>query len=62
MSAPSFSPYQPTRSTAFAAAPARTRVRRSSPVGGHQFGHNYNGPIGLVLTLFHYGLHEADLP
>jgi Fe-S oxidoreductase len=31
-------------------------------VGGHQFGHIYNGPIGLVLTPFHHGLHEADLP
>jgi iron-sulfur cluster protein len=31
-------------------------------VGGHQFGHIYNGPIGLVLTPFHHGLREADLP
>ena len=31
-------------------------------VGGHQFGYIYNGPIGLVLTPFHHGLHEADLP
>jgi len=31
-------------------------------VGGHQFGHIYNGPIGLVLTPFHHGLEEADLP
>ncbi len=31
-------------------------------VGGHQFGHIYNGPIGLVLTPFHHGLSEADLP
>ncbi|TMG21159.1 MAG: 4Fe-4S dicluster domain-containing protein, partial [Chloroflexi bacterium] len=31
-------------------------------VGGHQFGHIYNGPIGLVLTPFHHGLAEADLP
>ncbi|HEX2681531.1 MAG TPA: LUD domain-containing protein, partial [Candidatus Dormibacteraeota bacterium] len=31
-------------------------------VSGHQFGHIYNGPIGLVLTPFHHGLHEADLP
>jgi iron-sulfur cluster protein len=31
-------------------------------VGGHQFGHIYTGPIGLVLTPFHHGLHEADLP
>ena len=31
-------------------------------VGGHQFGHIYSGPIGLVLTPFHHGLHEADLP
>jgi L-lactate dehydrogenase complex protein LldF len=31
-------------------------------VGGHQFGgHIYNGPIGLVLTPFHHGLHDADL-
>jgi L-lactate dehydrogenase complex protein LldF len=31
-------------------------------VGGHQFGHIYNGPIGLVLTPFHHGLEQADLP
>ena len=31
-------------------------------VGGHQFGHIYNGPIGLVLTPFHHGLSQADLP
>jgi iron-sulfur cluster protein len=31
-------------------------------VGGHQFGHIYNGPIGLVLTPFHHGLETADLP
>src|SRR5260370_84228 len=31
-------------------------------VGGHQFGHIYNGPIGIVLTPFHHGLDEADLP
>ena len=31
-------------------------------VSGHQFGHIYNGPIGLVLTPFHHGLKEADLP
>ncbi len=31
-------------------------------VGGHQFGHIYNGPIGLVLTPFHHGLDAADLP
>src|SRR5437870_11078453 len=31
-------------------------------VSGHQFGHIYNGPIGLVLTPFHHGLAEADLP
>jgi Fe-S oxidoreductase len=31
-------------------------------VGGHQFGHIYNGPIGLVLTPFHHGLQQADLP
>jgi L-lactate dehydrogenase complex protein LldF len=30
-------------------------------VGGHQFGHIYNGPIGLVLTPFHHGLEKADL-
>ena len=30
-------------------------------VGGHQFGHIYNGPIGLVLTPFHHGLANADL-
>ena len=31
-------------------------------VGGHQFGgHIYNGPIGLVLTPFHHGVHDADL-
>jgi len=30
-------------------------------VGGHQFGHIYNGPIGLVLTPFHHGLEQADL-
>ena len=30
-------------------------------VGGHQFGHIYTGPIGLVLTPFHHGLDEADL-
>src|SRR5207249_10150540 len=30
-------------------------------VGGHQFGHIYNGPIGLVLTPFHHGLSDADL-
>ncbi|HET7466905.1 MAG TPA: LUD domain-containing protein [Candidatus Dormibacteraeota bacterium] len=30
-------------------------------VGGHQFGHIYNGPIGLVLTPFHHGLAQADL-
>src|SRR6266849_5439377 len=29
-------------------------------VSGHQFGHIYNGPIGLVLTPFHHGLDEAD--
>jgi Fe-S oxidoreductase len=28
-------------------------------VGGHQFGHIYSGPIGLVLTPFHHGL-DAD--
>ncbi|HEY2599595.1 MAG TPA: LUD domain-containing protein [Candidatus Dormibacteraeota bacterium] len=31
-------------------------------VGGHQFGHIYNGPIGLVLTPFHHGIGQADLP
>ncbi len=31
-------------------------------VGGHQFGHIYTGPIGLVLTPFHHGLDQADLP
>ena len=31
-------------------------------VSGHQFGHIYNGPIGLVLTPFHHGLDTADLP
>jgi Fe-S oxidoreductase len=30
-------------------------------VGGHQFGHIYNGPIGLVLTPFHHGIEQADL-
>jgi L-lactate dehydrogenase complex protein LldF len=30
-------------------------------VSGHQFGHIYNGPIGLVLTPFHHGLDKADL-
>jgi Fe-S oxidoreductase len=31
-------------------------------VGGHQFGHIYTGPIGLVLTPFHHGLAAAELP
>ncbi len=31
-------------------------------VGGHQFGHIYNGPIGLVLTPFHHGLEADELP
>ena len=31
-------------------------------VGGHQFGYIYTGPIGLVVTPFHHGLAEADLP
>ncbi|HUY74318.1 MAG TPA: LUD domain-containing protein [Candidatus Dormibacteraeota bacterium] len=31
-------------------------------VSGHQFGHIYTGPIGLVLTPFHHGLDAADLP
>jgi L-lactate dehydrogenase complex protein LldF len=30
-------------------------------VGGHQFGHIYTGPIGLVVTPFHHGLNEVDL-
>ncbi len=30
-------------------------------VGGHQFGHIYTGPIGLVVTPFHHGAEEADL-
>jgi L-lactate dehydrogenase complex protein LldF len=31
-------------------------------VSGHQFGHIYNGPIGLVLTPFHHGLQADELP
>src|SRR5258708_13381199 len=31
-------------------------------VGGPQFGHIYNGPIGLGLTPFHHRLDEAHLP
>ena len=31
-------------------------------VGGHQFGHIYSGPIGLVLTPFHHGMEAAELP
>ena len=31
-------------------------------VSGHQFGHVYNGPIGLVLTPFHHGLGPDELP
>ena len=31
-------------------------------VSGHQFGHIYTGPIGLVLTPFHHGMDAADLP
>jgi L-lactate dehydrogenase complex protein LldF len=31
-------------------------------VTGHQFGHVYNGPIGLVLTPFHHGMAAIDLP
>jgi iron-sulfur cluster protein len=31
-------------------------------VSGHQFGHIYTGPIGLVLTPFHHGLAADDLP
>jgi len=30
-------------------------------VGGHQFGHIYTGPIGLVLTPFHHGTETSDL-
>jgi len=30
-------------------------------VGGHQFGHIYTGPIGLVVTPFHHGAQAADL-
>ncbi len=30
-------------------------------VGGHQFGHIYTGPIGLVVTPFHDGVAAADL-
>src|SRR5437764_10922660 len=31
-------------------------------VSGHQFGHIYSGPIGLVLTPFHHGAAAGDLP
>ena len=31
-------------------------------VGGHQFGHIYSGPIGLVLTPFHHGMQAAEQP
>jgi iron-sulfur cluster protein len=31
-------------------------------VGGHQFGHIYTGPIGLVLTPFHHGMEAGELP
>lgn len=31
-------------------------------VGGHQFGHIYSGPIGLVLTPFHHGDDAGRLP
>ncbi|MGH7904095.1 MAG: LUD domain-containing protein, partial [Candidatus Dormibacteraceae bacterium] len=31
-------------------------------VGGHQFGHVYTGPIGLVLTPFHHGPEAVELP
>jgi Fe-S oxidoreductase len=31
-------------------------------VGGHQFGHIYSGPIGLVLTPFHHGMEADELP
>src|SRR4029077_19155909 len=31
-------------------------------LGGHQFGHIYTGPIGLVPTPFPHGADQADLP
>ncbi len=31
-------------------------------VGGHQFGHIYTGPIGLVVTPFHDDISATDLP
>lgn len=31
-------------------------------VGGHAFGYIYSGPIGLVLTPFHHGLDQGELP
>ncbi len=31
-------------------------------VGGHQFGHIYTGPIGLVVSPFHNSIGAADLP
>ena len=31
-------------------------------VGGHEFGHIYTGPIGLVVTPFHHGLQAAVAP
>jgi len=31
-------------------------------VGGHQFGHIYTGPIGLVVSPFHHGKESIDLP
>ncbi|MDQ6771623.1 MAG: LUD domain-containing protein [Candidatus Dormibacteraeota bacterium] len=31
-------------------------------VGGHQFGHVYSGPIGLVVTPFHHGAEAAEFP
>jgi len=31
-------------------------------VGGHQFGHIYSGPIGLVLTPFHHGMEAGEFP
>ncbi len=31
-------------------------------VSGHQFGHIYSGPIGLVLTPFHHGREAAEWP
>ena len=31
-------------------------------VSGHQFGHIYSGPIGLVLTPFHHGKQAAEWP